>query len=172
MTKIDAVDMNKHRCVCANIPTLKYDCIGTSLAYSVQCPECGWNTGNRVFLSANEAVKAWDTLVNDFVTTHADGFAPGDYWYDVLFNDDKVNSPSHYRQHEFECIDEMVIVFGVEAVIAHCKCCAWKYRYREDYKGNKEQDAAKADWYMNKAKELQSGIKWQSESYAERVERC
>lgn len=171
MTNLE-VNMDKHRCRCGNVPTLEFNKIGSSIAYSVQCPHCEFNTGNRVLLSANEAVKLFDELVNDWVVTHADGYNPGDYWYDFLHKeDDLVNSPSHYRQHEFECIDEMVIVFGVEAVIAHCLCCAWKYRYREDHKGNKEQDEAKADWYLRKAKELQEGIKWQSESYAEKMEK-
>lgn len=168
MTKTD-VDMSNHHCRCGNIPTLEYNKIGTSLAYKVQCPECGMSTGNRVFLTAREAVNEFDELVDDFVMTHKDGFAPGDYWYDVLFDDDKVNSPSHYRQHKFECIDEMVIVFGVDAVIAHCKCCAWKYRYRSEYKCNAEQDNEKADWYLKKAKQLQDGMKWQADVQAEQV---
>ena len=74
---------------------------------------------------------------------------------------DNVNSPSHYRQHKFEAIDEMVIVMGVDAVIAYCKCNAWKYRNRAPYKGKFEEDNAKADWYLNKAKELQEGKIWQ-----------
>ena len=47
---------------------------------------------------------------------------------------DIVNDPPHYKQHEMECIDEMIIVFGVQAVIDYCKCAAWKYRYRAPYK--------------------------------------
>ena len=67
---------------------------------------------------------------------------------------DMVNEPPHYKQHAMECIDEMVEVFGVEAVKAYCKCAAWKYRYRAPYKGKFEEDNAKADWYLKKLSEL------------------
>lgn len=62
---------------------------------------------------------------------------------------DMVNEPPHYRQHAMECIDEMVEVFGVEAVKSYCMCNVWKYRYRAPYKGKLEEDNAKADWYMH-----------------------
>ena len=66
-----------------------------------------------------------------------------------------VNHPDHYNTHQLECIDEMVIVFGIDAVIDFCKCNAWKYRYRAGNKDDIEQDLAKSDWYINKAEELQ-----------------
>lgn len=59
-----------------------------------------------------------------------------------------VNNPSHYMQHERECIVEMVILFGWEAVDGFCKCNAWKYRERAPYKGSQERDDKKADWYV------------------------
>ena len=65
-----------------------------------------------------------------------------------------VNSPSHYNQNYFECIDEMVLLFGIDATIAFCRCNAWKYRERAPYKGNADEDNEKADWYLIKAKEL------------------
>lgn len=67
---------------------------------------------------------------------------------------DMVNEPPHYRQHAMECFDEIVEVFGVEAVKSYCKCAAWKYRYRAPYKGKFEEDNAKADWYLKKLAEL------------------
>lgn len=70
---------------------------------------------------------------------------------------DPVNHPSHYEAHAMESIDEMVIVFGKQAVIDFCKCNAWKYRYRAPYKGKQEEDNEKADWYIKKAKELEDG---------------
>lgn len=70
-----------------------------------------------------------------------------------------VDHPSHYNQHYFETIDEMVIMFGVDAVIEFCKINAWKYRTRAPYKGNEEADNEKADWYLRKAKELQEAKK-------------
>lgn len=68
---------------------------------------------------------------------------------------DKVTNPQHYQTNEMECIDEMVVVFGKEAVINFCNLNAWKYRYRSDNKGGKE-DLAKADWYLQKSLELQA----------------
>lgn len=64
-----------------------------------------------------------------------------------------VDHPSHY-QGKHECIDEMIAMFGVEAVKAFCKCNVYKYRYRADKK-NGEEDLAKADWYMDKLMELE-----------------
>ena len=70
-------------------------------------------------------------------------------------NKNMIDHPSHYT-NGLECIDEMVAVFGVEAVIAHCKWNAWKYRYRAGNKWDKEEDLKKADWYLQKAVELQN----------------
>lgn len=68
-------------------------------------------------------------------------------YVDVL-EPDMVDNPSHYMQHEKECIVEMVILFGWEAVDGFCKCNAWKYRERAPYKGSQERDDKKADWYV------------------------
>ena len=64
-----------------------------------------------------------------------------------------VDHPAHY-QGAFECIDEMVALFGVEAVKAFCRCNVYKYRYRADKKGG-ATDIAKAEWYMRKLMELE-----------------
>lgn len=60
---------------------------------------------------------------------------------------DNVNSPAHYTDSKFECIDEMVLLFGVEQVKAFCRCNAWKYRHRANLK-NGAEDIAKADKYL------------------------
>lgn len=67
---------------------------------------------------------------------------------------DMVNEPPHYRQHAMECIDEMVEVFGVDAVIDYCKCNVWKYRYRAPYKDDADEDNMKSDWYMHAMRDL------------------
>lgn len=68
---------------------------------------------------------------------------------------DIVNHPKHYcRENGMESIDEMVLVFGVEAVKHFCLCNVWKYRYRAADK-NGEEDLKKSDWYMRKYKELE-----------------
>jgi hypothetical protein len=66
---------------------------------------------------------------------------------------DAVNHPTHYTNGGMECLDEMVLVFGAEAVKHFCVCNVWKYRYRAMSKGGKE-DLRKADFYMQKYKEL------------------
>lgn len=71
-----------------------------------------------------------------------------------------VNHPSHYNQEgAMECIDEMVLIFGREAVMHFCLCNAWKYRYRANEKNGKE-DMDKANWYIKKYKELSESV-WQ-----------
>ena len=67
--------------------------------------------------------------------------------------EDVVNHPSHYTHGGMECIDEMLLIFGVEAVKWFCLCNAWKYRKRAFWK-NGEEDIAKSDWYIAKYKEL------------------
>lgn len=72
-----------------------------------------------------------------------------------------VNHPSHYLHNKFESIDEMMIVFGSEAVYHFCICNALKYKNRALYKGKYEEDMKKADWYLTKAKEIKEGKLWQ-----------
>lgn len=71
---------------------------------------------------------------------------------------DSVNHPAHYeRNGAMECIDEMLLVFGKEAVINFCLCNAWKYRYRAAAK-NGDEDYSKSDWYLRKYRELKEGV--------------
>lgn len=67
-----------------------------------------------------------------------------------------VNHPSHYNQGKVECIDAMESAYGIDDVIAFCKCNAFKYQWRAGHKDNEsiEKDIAKAQWYQNKALEL------------------
>lgn len=68
-----------------------------------------------------------------------------------------VNHPKHYgRKGAIECIDEMVLVFGVKATMNFCLLNAWKYRYRAADK-NGAEDIEKSDWYMAKYAELKGG---------------
>ena len=67
--------------------------------------------------------------------------------------EDNVNHPSHYTHGGMECIDEMELIFGTEAVMHFCECNVWKYRKRASFK-NGEEDMKKSDWYMAKYKEL------------------
>lgn len=73
-----------------------------------------------------------------------------------------VNHPAHYnRPNSMECIDEMLLVFGEEAVMNFCLCNSWKYRYRAGDK-NGAEDIAKSDWYLAKYKELKDKKQWKA----------
>ena len=69
---------------------------------------------------------------------------------------DIINHPSHYTHGGMECIDEMLLVFGKEAVKHFCLLNSWKYRKRCLFKHG-EEDLKKADWYLSKYKELCDG---------------
>ena len=69
---------------------------------------------------------------------------------------ENVNHPTHY-QGNYECIDIMIVMFGVETVKGFCKCNSFKYRFRFNYK-NGQEDIEKAEWYENMLMELESGI--------------
>lgn len=65
-----------------------------------------------------------------------------------------VSKPAHYnREGAMETIDEMILLFGKEAVKHFCICNAWKYRARAINK-NGVEDLQKSDWYIAKYKEL------------------
>lgn len=66
---------------------------------------------------------------------------------------DNVNHPKHYNVHKHECIEEMIAVFGIEAVKIFCKLNVWKYRYRSGAKDG-HKDLKKADKYMDILMEL------------------
>jgi hypothetical protein len=61
---------------------------------------------------------------------------------------DMVNSPPHYQREGLECIDAMVHAFGEEAVRTYARLCAFKYQWRADMKGKKDEDLKKAVWYL------------------------
>ena len=120
-----------------------------------------------------------DILINDEDIDVRLAVAKQSYGLDILINDahwrvramakemterlnqhpkevNSVNHPEHYNQTQFECIDEMIILFGKEKVIDWCKITAYKYKHRAGFKDDKLQDLAKADWYLSKVKELQN----------------
>ena len=69
--------------------------------------------------------------------------------------EDVVNHPNHYTNGGMECIDEMLLIFGVEATMNFCLLNAWKYRRRAIFK-NGEEDIQKSHWYIAKYKELKA----------------
>ena len=72
---------------------------------------------------------------------------------------EQVNHPAHYNAPgRKECIEEMVDMWGAEQTAIWCEMTAYKYQYRAGTKdGNsEEQDLAKRQWYLDKAKELRA----------------
>ena len=76
---------------------------------------------------------------------------------------DNIN-PNHYKSEtSLECIEAMQIAFGNESVIDFCLCNAWKYIWRWKNK-NGIEDLKKAEWYVDKGRELLGGDNYQFES--------
>ena len=65
-----------------------------------------------------------------------------------------VEHPAHY-QGKYECIDEMIQLFGIESVKSFCRCNIYKYRFRANAK-NGAEDIAKAENYMTILIQLES----------------
>lgn len=99
---------------------------------------CGCNTGFE---------DCWETIA-EYMTNKESGEP----------KTEAVNHPAHY-QGKHECIDEMIALFGVEAVKAFCKCNVYKYRFRAANK-NGQEDLDKADNYMDILMKLEAGEPW------------
>lgn len=70
-----------------------------------------------------------------------------------------ISHPRHYnREGAIECIDEMELIYGSEAVMWFCLLNAHKYRYRAGLKNDGYQDIEKSDWYMKRYKELKEKV--------------
>ena len=86
--------------------------------------------------------------------------------------EDNVNNPKHYANHcSIECIDAMIIAFGVEDTMKYCIINAFKYVWRCEAK-NKIEDLNKAKWYIDKFLKLYSeweDFKDDMETYNERA---
>jgi hypothetical protein len=78
--------------------------------------------------------------------------------YEILFPaGNAVEHPTHYnREGAMECINEMVLIFGIEETMSFCKLNAWKYRYRAADKNGLE-DLKKSDWYIRMYEKLKDG---------------
>ena len=124
-------------------------------------------------MTREEMITAMENKCNEYGNCNDKGGCPlkGECWevwdntekaYALMFGNTKkednlVSHPNHYnREGAMECIDEMELIFGKQAVTYFCLCNAWKYRYRASDK-NGEEDLKKSDWYMRKYKELVNG---------------
>lgn len=61
---------------------------------------------------------------------------------------DKQLNPDHYRSGKLQIIEQMLILFGLDAVKTFCLLNAFKYHSRAGLKGDAILDHKKADWYM------------------------
>jgi len=68
---------------------------------------------------------------------------------DALDRDDKVNSPSHYRSGNIECIEAIEEALTDEELRGYFKGNCLKYLWREQYK-NQLEDLRKANWYLTR----------------------
>lgn len=70
-----------------------------------------------------------------------------------------IDHPVYYnRKDAIECIDEMELIYGSEALMWFCLLSQHKYRYRAGLKNNGYEDLEKSDWYMCKYKELKEKV--------------
>lgn len=88
-----------------------------------------------------------------------------------ITTNDPIN-PAHYKaQCSMECIDTMIIGFGVEATIDYCMLCAYKYLWRLEHKDTKEINLEKAKWYIDKARMLNEDYKQYVHRYLDNKEK-
>lgn len=67
---------------------------------------------------------------------------------------DMVNNPQHYNVDGLSCIDAMLKLYGIDAVLNFCMLNSFKYQWRCNRKNDCKEDLEKARWYLNKYLEL------------------
>ena len=84
-------------------------------------------------------------------------------------NYEMVNHPQHYNNYDVEVVDMMEKIWGTKATMEWCKMTAYKYRMRMGTKPAEDdtreamqkklmEDFNKEQWYLDKAKELDSKL--------------
>ena len=68
---------------------------------------------------------------------------------------DMVNSPSHYKTDNVECIDAIQSATG-EGFEYYLQGVILKYIWRYRYKGKPIEDLKKAEWYLDRLLELKT----------------
>lgn len=65
-------------------------------------------------------------------------------------------NPDHYKSFSKETIEMMIDIYGKNKVADYCEINAFKYKMRLGSKPGQplERDLEKANWYLEKAKEL------------------
>ena len=87
---------------------------------------------------------------------YCDIYKKADEYLEPEYN--PVTRPEHYTNGNIEAIDDMIQIFGKEAVAHFCAVNVWKYLFRRKHKGNEEQDIQKALWYFDKHVELMGDV--------------
>ena len=111
-------------------------------------------SGLNIYNSHGKLRDPESLIANIIAEIYNDDTPDDEYTPNACENDghvEMVNHPAHYNQGKRECIAEMELLFGPEDVAGFCKCSAYKYRTRAGIKpGNsRDQDLAKADWYID-----------------------
>lgn len=98
-------------------------------------------------------IKGYDDCV-EAIYNYLNKFEPTEPTEPTESTEDIITKPSHYnRKGAMECLDEIELIFGREALKYFCLCNAWKYRYRAADK-NGEEDIKKSDEYLRRYKEM------------------
>jgi hypothetical protein len=71
-------------------------------------------------------------------------------------NYEMVNHPTHYNRYSVEVIEMLRRIYGTEETALFCEMTAFVYRMRMETKPDNpfEQELAKEEWNLSKAKEL------------------
>jgi len=117
----------------------------------VECKSGGKIEGINTFTT-----EFFRTMSKDKITEKLDKLNNLDQKEDYDF----VN-PEHYKRGSMEVIDMMKLLWGTEALIAHCEMTAFKYRMRAGTKPDQpiERELEKAKWYDEKAKKLRNELR-------------
>lgn len=67
---------------------------------------------------------------------------------------DIINQPPHYTHGGVECIDAIAAALGHDGFVAFLRGQVIKYQWRLGHKDAPAQDAAKAEWYARKLREV------------------
>ena len=103
-----------------------------------------------------------DDMFDGFVGRDDDDEDDYDYWFELADEDDEglltiskegvdmVNHPPHYRHGDIETLEVIGMSLTKKEFIGYLKGNVLKYRERATFKGNQEQDYAKAKFYYDR----------------------
>ena len=117
----------------------------------VRCPKC--NRTSKVIGGWGFACSCGFSLLDSDYLEEAIIDTDNDRTANQYAQTDNINHPEHYSG-TIECIDAMIAAYGKEQVAIFCKICAFKYLWRLEKKGDSSIDAGKAQWYLDKYKEM------------------